>query len=108
MNFLSSRILLLNDLNSRIPVVVSPNASQSILSGTGSSKPNLEYLPDQFTVQESNFVYTSGKDGVFYDGIPVGEAIFEDDKVKVKLFSDPNQLSFVNVVMDKVLDIRGM
>ena len=107
-NFLSSRILLLNDLNSRIPVVVSPNGSQSILSGAGKLKPNLEYLPDQFTLQDNNFVYTSGKDGVFYDGIPVGKAIFEDDKMKVKLFSDPTQLAFVNIVLDKVIDFRGM
>ena len=30
-NFISSRILLLNDLNSRIPVVISPNGEQAIL-----------------------------------------------------------------------------
>ena len=43
-NFLSSRILLLNDLNSRIPVVLSPNGEQAILTGAGRKRPVLEYL----------------------------------------------------------------
>ena len=106
-NFISSRVLLLSDLNSRIPVVVSPNGSQSILTGSGEITPNLQYLPENFNIGENNLVFTSGKDGVFYEGIPVGEAILDDDKIKVKLFSDPNQLLFVNIVLDKILDTGG-
>ena len=52
-NYISSRILLLNDLNSRIPVVISPNGSQAILSGIG-KKTNLEYLPENFNLRRSN------------------------------------------------------
>ena len=51
-NFLSSRILFLNDLNSRIPVVISPNGTQAILSGIGRKRPVLEYLPENFQVTE--------------------------------------------------------
>ena len=104
-NFFSSRVLLLNDLNSRIPVVISPNGSQAILLGSGKKKPNLEYLPENFDMNETNLVFTSGKDGVFYDGISIGKIVLEDNKVKVDLFSDPNQLLFVNVVVDKIIDI---
>ena len=32
-NFLSSRVLLLNDLNSRIPVTLGEESTQAILSG---------------------------------------------------------------------------
>ena len=106
-NFLSSRVLLLNDLNSRIPVTVSPTGSQAILSGSGTIKPNLEYLPENFSLDENNLVFTSGKDGVFYEGISVGQVVLEDDKFKVKLFADPNQLQFVNVVLDKILEVGG-
>jgi rod shape-determining protein MreC len=107
-NFLSSRILLLNDLNSKIPVMISPKGSQAILSGRGEDKPKLEYLPEKFELNDKNLVFTSGKDGVFFEGIPVGNVVFEDNKIKVKLFSDPNQVSFVNVVLDKSSDAEAM
>ena len=107
-NFLSARILLLNDLNSKIPVMISPKGSQAILSGDGEDKPKLEYLPEKFELNDKNLVFTSGKDGVFFEGIPVGNVIFEDNKIKVKLFSDPNQISFVNVVLDKFSDAEAM
>ena len=107
-NFLSARILLLNDLNSKIPVMISPKGSQAILSGRGEDKPKLEYLPEKFELSDKNLVFTSGKDGIFFEGIPIGNVIFEDNKMKVKLFSDPNQVSFVNVILDKFSDAEAM
>ena len=107
-NFLSARILLLNDLNSKIPVMISPKGSQAILSGNGEDKPKLEYLPEKFELNDKNLVFTSGKDGIFFEGIPVGNVFFEDNKIKVKLFSDPNQTSFVNVILDKSSDLEAM
>ena len=107
-NFLSARILLLNDLNSKIPVMISPKGSQAILSGDGEDKPKLEYLPEKFELNDKNLVFTSGKDGIFFEGIPVGNVIFEDNQIKVKLFSDSNQVSFVNVVLDKSSDLEAM
>ena len=107
-NFLSARILLLNDLNSKIPVMISPKGSQAILSGNGEDKPKLEYLPEKFELNNKNLVFTSGKDGIFFEGIPVGNAISEGNKIKVKLFSDPNQISFVNIVLDKASDLEAM
>ena len=107
-NFLSARILLLNDLNSKIPVMISPKGSQAILSGQGEDEPKLEYLPEKFELNNKNLVFTSGKDGIFFEGIPVGNAISEGNKIKVKLFSDPNQMSFVKVVLDKSSDLEAM
>ena len=107
-NFLSARILLLNDLNSKIPVMISPKGSQAILSGRGEDKPKLEYLPEKFELSDKNLVFTSGKDGIFFEGIPVGNVISEDNKIKVKLFSDSNQVSFVNIVLDKSSDLEAM
>ena len=106
-NFMSSRILLLNDLNSRIPVVISPNGNQAILSGIGKLKPSLEYLPENFKLGEENTVYTSGKDGVLFSGISVGKAVFDETRMKVKLFADPNQIFLVNVVLDKATDLEA-
>ena len=109
-NFLSSRILLLNDLNSKIPVVISPNGEQAILSGIGRKRPVLEYLPENFQVVNDNKVYTSGKDGVLFSGISIGELNYDqdNDQVEVKLFSDPNQIYFVNVVIEKQTDSEAM
>ena len=104
-NFVSSRILLLNDLNSRIPVVVSPSGTQAILSGVGKREPSLEYLPDNFILGEKeSIVFTSGKDGVLFPGIAIGKVVLNDNKKLVKLFADPDQISFVSVALDQQED----
>ena len=101
-NFLSSRVLLLNDLNSKIPITFEASADQAILSGTGDKMPKLQYLPELFEANEGTTIFTSGKDGVFLPGIPVGKTILDDDKILVKLFADPNQLSFVNIITENL------
>ena len=96
-NYLSSRVLLLNDLNSRIPITFGEDSVQAILSGKGESKPVLEYLPDLYEPYGNLTVFTSGKDGIFLPGIPVGKTEMDELDIKVNLVSDPNQLSFVTV-----------
>ena len=96
-NYLSSRVLLLNDLNSRIPITFGKDSVQAILSGKGENKPVLEYLPELYEPYGNLTVFTSGKDGIFLPGIPVGKTEMDELDVKVNLFSDPNQLSFVTV-----------
>ena len=93
-NYLSSRVLLLNDLNSRIPVTFGEEGIQAILKGSGGSKPILEYLPEGYIVKEGIDVFTSGKDGIFFPGSPVG---ITTEKGDVKLYSETSQLSFVKV-----------
>ena len=101
-NYLSSRVLLLNDLNSRIPITFGKDSIQAILSGKGEKKPVLEYLPELYEPYGNLTVFTSGKDGVFIPGIPVGKTEMDELDVKVRLFSDPNQLSFVTVQLISV------
>ena len=93
-NYLSSRVLLLNDLNSRIPVTLDENSSQAILTGSATRNPKLEYLPENYEFENDINVYASGKDGVFKPGTPIGKTL---ENGEVKLFVDPNQLSFVTV-----------
>ena len=107
-NFISSRILLLNDLNSRIPVVLSPSGDQAILSGAGRKNPVLEYLPEKFEISEESIAYTSGKDGVLLSGISIGKLIKKDDRIEVKLFADPNQIFLVNIILEESLDTEAM
>jgi rod shape-determining protein MreC len=98
-NYMSSRILLLNDLNSRIPVSFGSDNSQAILSGSGTSNPKLEYLPEDYEFEGNVNVYASGKDGIFTPGTPIGKTTSSSGKYnsEVKLFVDPNQLAFVTV-----------
>ena len=99
-NYLSSRILLLNDLNSRIPVSIEQTASQAIITGYGKNEPKLEYLPENFNSENGKTVFTSGKDGIFPEGLPIGKLNKKDNGFFVKLFSDPNQLSFLSILME--------
>ena len=101
-NYLSSRVLLLNDLNSRIPITFGEESTQAILTGKSENKPVLEYLPELYTPRNDLTVFTSGKDGVFIPGIPIGKTEIDGEILKVKLFSDPNQLSFVTVQLIKI------
>jgi len=97
-NYLSARVLLLNDLNSRIPVTFGQDGVQAILKGTGSSRPVLEYLPEEYIVEEGLDVFTSGKDRIFFSGSPIGKT---NNKGEVVLFSESNQLSFVKIDKSK-------
>ena len=96
-NFFSSRVLLITDLNSKIPVIVEPSGYHAILSGRGTDEPTLEYLPENHTIQSGNKVYTSGKEGIFDPGIPIGESQIKEEKIYIKLFSDTSQVMFVNI-----------
>ncbi len=97
-NYLSSRILLLNDLNSRIPVTFGEEGTQAILKGNGGSRPILEYLPEGYLMEDGIDVFTSGKDGIFNPGSPIGVTT---ELGEVKLFSESSQLSFVTVNISK-------
>jgi len=101
-NFFSSRVLLVSDLNSKIPIITEPSAYHAILSGHGKNEPTLEYLPDNNNIQHGDKVYTSGKGGIFSPGIPIGKIKIEDDIIKVLLFSDLSQISFINIDLEDV------
>ena len=96
-NFFSSRVLLVSDLNSRIPAIIEPGGIHAILYGHGSSNATLEYLPENHKIKKDDKVYTSGKEGVFAPGVPIGTVLINDAQVEVLLFSDLDQITFVNV-----------
>ena len=101
-NFFSSRVLLITDLNSKISVLIEPSAHHAILSGHGKNKPTLEYLPKNHTIQDGDKVYTSGKEGIFDPGIPIGEVKIKNTFVQVVLFSDLKQTTFVNIKLGEL------
>ncbi len=101
-NYLTSRILLISDLNSKIPVIIEPGSISAILSGTGNNElGEIEYLPENNKIEEGSIVYTSGSDGVISSGIPIGKIIVENNLIKVDYFTDFTQINFVKVYYKK-------
>ena len=96
-NFFSSRVLLVSDLNSKIPVISEPSAHHAILTGHGKNVLGLEYLPENHNIRDGDKVYTSGKGGIFSPGIPVGVVKIKKDIIRVLLFSDLSQITFINI-----------
>jgi len=98
-NYLSSRVLLLSDLNSKIPVTLEPNGLLSILSGTGSDYGIIQYSKIDSDIPKESIVYTSGTGGLFKAGIPVGKinSDFINNERRVEFFSDVSQLKFVKI-----------
>jgi len=96
-NFFSSRVLLISDLNSKIPVIIEPSGTHGILSGRGNRNVSLEYLPENHKTNDGDAVYTSGKEGIFKPGIPIGEVKLTKEKIEVLIYSDLSQISFVNI-----------
>ena len=101
-NFFSSRVLLISDLNSKVAVVTEPSGTHAILSGHGTSLPTLDYLPENNLIQPGDKVYTSGKEGIFTPGIPIGEVEITNNETSVLLFSDLNQITFINIKLTGV------
>ena len=99
-NYLSSRVLLLSDLNSKIPVIVEPGAVFSILSGTGKGYGIIQYSKKYDDIKSESVIYTSGAGNLFKAGIPIGKINdnFLNDERIIEFFSDFSQLRFVRVL----------
>ena len=98
-NFTNSRALLLSDLNSKIPSVLSPQNIQAVISGTGKNYGIIEHTKDDIEEDLKNqdvIIYTSGLGGLFKPGIPIGK-ISKDTNNKVEFFSDFTQLDYVKI-----------
>ena len=98
-NYLTSRVLLLTDLNSRIPVILENSDINAILTGTGGKKKLvLEYLPDQFKIGPDQIIFTSGKDGFLAAGIPIAKSYLnEKNEVDIKSLADPDQAYIIYI-----------
>ena len=94
-NYTTSRVLLLSDLNSKIPVTIEPEGYQSILSGTGKNNWIIQYSKEEIFLKEGSSVFTSGSGALFKSGIPIGKIT---NKMNVDYFSDFSQLKFVKVI----------
>ena len=98
-NFLTARVLLLSDLNSKTPVTIEPGSIQAILSGTGKNNGIIQYSKENLPINTGSIVFTSGAGGLFKEGIPIGKIAEINNKKIINFFSDFSQLGFVKVVL---------
>ena len=98
-NFTTSRVLLLSDLNSKIPVDILPNNIQSILSGTGDNIGKIQYIKEEALIESESIVYTSGAGGIFKPGVPIGRTVKNtlNSEINVEFYSEFSQLRFVKL-----------
>ena len=100
-NYTTSRVLLLSDINSKIPVLIEPQGLLSILSGAGGKEGVIQYSKVENIIEDTSIVYTSGVGGLFKAGIPVGKITKSNTtnlNGKVQFFSDFSQLKFIEVL----------
>jgi len=95
----ATRLLLLTDFSSRVPVLVQPTGLRAILSGDGTSTPLLEFLENPDDVTPGEPVRTSGDGGVFPPDLPVGRLIaLPGGTWRVALSADYGRLEFVRLL----------
>lgn len=95
----ASRVLLMTDLNSRIPVQVEGSEDNAILGGTNTDLPELVYLPSGSTIKKGSRIITSGHGGLFPYGLPVGEAVKgTNGRWAVRPYADSEHITFVRIV----------
>lgn len=95
----TARVLLLQDINSRIPVVIEGVNARAILAGTNRSVPVLNHLNSEQVVPNGARVITSGIGGLFPYGIPVGVTAMQDDgTVGVQLYAHAQRSQHVQIV----------
>lgn len=96
----ASRILLLTDIASRVPVMVDRTNSRAILTGDGGPNPKLEYLRGKDPVHDGDRILTSGDGGLMPRGLPVGVAVKGlDGEWRVVLASDAAPIDFVRILL---------
>ena len=99
-NYKTSRVLLLSDLNSNVPVTIAPQNIQAIITGSGDYYGEIKYtkekIDDEFS--DKSIIYTSGTGAIFKSGIPIGKLKTKENvtnKNFVEFFSDFSQLKYV-------------
>lgn len=94
----TSWVVLVTDLNSRIPVTIKPGNAQAILAGDNSSTPRLEDFSQNTTLKAGDSIVTSGDGGLLPSGLTLGTLVQTNAGLRVVLFADPENVDDVEVL----------
>jgi len=109
----ASRVLLLTDPESHMPVLIVRTNGRAILSGDGGAAPKLDYVRESMALKEGDRVLTSGDGGVFPRGLPVGTVVKGlDGEMRVSLDADAAPIDDVQILLFKdfsqLIDTRSL
>lgn len=94
-----TRVLLITDMNSRIPILVGDTQDRAVLVGDNTALPYLRYLEPRVEVKPGDRVVTSGHGGVFPPGLPVGQVTSAgEDGIRVQPFADWGHMQYLRLV----------
>ena len=96
---LYAKVLLITDINSRIPVMIESTRVRGILAGDNTRRPKLVFTPLASEIKPGDRIVTSGVAGVFPSGLPVG-VVSEVSKrdIRVRPFADLDSVEYVKIV----------
>ena len=95
----SSRLLLITDLNSRIPVVVEATRTRAVMAGTNTGRPKLIHIPTGAVISVGDRIVTSGHGGVFPVGLPIGIVVaISDSGIEIQPYVNRNRIEYVRVL----------
>lgn len=95
----TSRVMLLTDPSSRIPVTILPAGQNALLSGDNTALPALDFIESPENMRPGDRVVSSGDGGVFPPGLVVGQvAQASDGRLRVRLAADYGRLEFLRVL----------
>ncbi|TCO73905.1 rod shape-determining protein MreC [Rhodovulum euryhalinum] len=95
----TSRVILLTDSNSRVPVTIQPSGQRAVLAGDNSAAPPLDFVEDPAQVRPGDRVVSSGDGGVFPAGLLVGHvAMGRDGRLRARLAAEYDRLEFLRVL----------
>ena len=95
-----SRVLLITDINSKIPVSISEKNKKAILSGKNKNKLEFAYFQGEEDIEEDQLVFTSGDGGYFNSGIPIGVINIENGKVYVVPMNNFDELQYLQIFIN--------
>ena len=95
----SSRVLLITDLNSRIPVVLQSSQARAILAGDNTHRPKLIHLSPGASISQGDRIVTSGHGGAFPPGLPVGLVASINEKgINIEPFVDLSRVTYLRIL----------
>jgi rod shape-determining protein MreC len=95
----TARVLLLTDLNSRLPIAFETTHERAILAGDNTDQPQIIYLPVHAKVAVGDKLLTSGDGGVFPPGLPVGTvAAIDGGTIRVEPSADLSRIDYLRIV----------
>jgi len=98
----TSRVLLLTDMNSRVPVIIEGSRQHAIFAGKNKRNGVLVHMPPDSEVKTGARIVTSGLGGIFPTGLPVGVIQSIDSAINVQPFADFNRLMHVRIISKQV------